>query len=89
MSPDWLSRSPDLLQAEGFEVEFRHERGSRSESSLVDPFDAIILDVMLPKQDGYQVCRELRERGVDAGILMLTAKTQVVDRVTGLRLRRR
>ena len=54
--------------------------------ALAEPFDVIILDVMLPKKDGYQVCRELRERGIDAAILMLTAKTQVMDRVAGLRL---
>ena len=69
--------------------EFRHEREAGLSQALSDPFDVIILDVMLPKRDGYQVCRELRERGVDAAILMLTAKTQVVDRVTGTQARRR
>jgi two-component system alkaline phosphatase synthesis response regulator PhoP len=76
----------DLLQSEGFEVSAANNGESGLHRALSDPFDVIILDVMLPKKDGYQVCRELRERGVDAAILMLTAKTQVVDRVTGLRL---
>lgn len=76
----------DLLQSEGFEVSAANNGESGLHRALADPFDAIILDVMLPKKDGYQVCRELRERGSDAAILMLTAKTQVVDRVTGLRL---
>jgi two-component system, OmpR family, alkaline phosphatase synthesis response regulator PhoP len=76
----------DLLQSEGFEVDAATNGEAGLNRALAEPFDAIILDVMLPKKDGYQVCRELRERGVDAAILMLTAKTQVVDRVTGLRL---
>jgi len=49
-------------------------------------FDVVILDVMLPKKSGFEVCRELRQKGVDVTILMLTAKTQVVDRVVGLKL---
>ncbi len=48
-------------------------------------FDLIILDVMLPKKSGFDVCRELRQRGVDTAILMLTARTQVADRVAGLK----
>ena len=74
----------DLLQSEGFEVDAATNGEAGLHRALGDPFDAIILDVMLPKKDGYQVCRELRERGVEPAILMLTAKTQAVDRVTGL-----
>lgn len=48
------------------------------------PYDAIILDVMLPEKDGYQVCRTLRQRGMNAPILMLTARDAVEDRVRGL-----
>jgi two-component system OmpR family response regulator len=47
-------------------------------------YDAIVLDVMLPGRDGFEVCRELRERGVWAPVLMLTARTAVSDRVAGL-----
>ena len=47
-------------------------------------YDAIVLDVMLPGRDGFQVCRELRDRGVWAPVLMLTARTTVPDRVAGL-----
>ena len=47
-------------------------------------YDAIVLDVMLPGRDGFEVCRTLRERGVWAPVLMLTARTTVEDRVAGL-----
>ena len=48
------------------------------------PYDAIVLDVMLPGADGFTVCRRLRERGVWSPILMLTARDGVEDRVAGL-----
>jgi two-component system, OmpR family, alkaline phosphatase synthesis response regulator PhoP len=54
--------------------------------ALTGAFDLVLLDVMLPGKSGYEVCRELRQQGCDTAILMLTAKTQVVDRVVGLRL---
>ncbi len=76
----------DLLRSEGFEVSAESNGETGLQRALTEAFDVIVLDVMLPKKDGYQVCRELRERGVDAAILMLTAKTQVMDRVAGLRL---
>ncbi len=47
-------------------------------------YDVIVLDVMLPGDDGFTVCRSLRERAIWAGVLMLTARDAVVDRVTGL-----
>src|SRR4029434_7469666 len=49
-------------------------------------FDAILLDVMLPGGNGFDVCRTMRQRGVHTPILMLTARGQVVDRVVGLKL---
>ena len=49
-------------------------------------FDAILLDVMLPGGSGFDVCRTLRQRGIQTPILMLTARGQVVDRVVGLKL---
>ena len=47
-------------------------------------YDALILDVMLPRKDGFSVCRELRTRGLRIPILMLTARDAVDDRVAGL-----
>src|ERR1700676_5658083 len=60
------------------------EKGLAKAASGV--FDVVILDVMLPKKNGFEVCRDLRQRGIDVAILMLTARTQVVDRVLGLKL---
>ena len=53
------------------------------QAAAVD-YDAIVLDVMLPRRDGFEVCRELRSRGVWAPVLMLTARDDVSDRIAGL-----
>jgi two-component system copper resistance phosphate regulon response regulator CusR len=52
--------------------------------AAINPYDAIILDVMLPRRSGIEVCRALRARGIDAPILMLTGRDAVPDRVAGL-----
>jgi two-component system alkaline phosphatase synthesis response regulator PhoP len=76
----------DLLTAEGHDVESASDGESGLTKATAGKFDLIVLDVMLPKKTGYEVCRELRQQGNDTAILMLTAKTQVVDKVVGLRL---
>jgi two-component system alkaline phosphatase synthesis response regulator PhoP len=76
----------DLLAAEGYSVESAADGETGLARAASGDFAAVILDVMLPKRNGFDVCRELRQRGVDAAILMLTAKSQVVDRVVGLKL---
>ena len=76
----------DLLEAEGYQVESAGDGEAGLAKASAGGFDVIILDVMLPKKTGYDVCRELRQKGVDTAILMLTAKSQVVDRVVGLKL---
>jgi two-component system, OmpR family, alkaline phosphatase synthesis response regulator PhoP len=76
----------DLLTAEGYEVATATDGPAGLAMASEQPFAVIILDVMLPKKTGFDVCRELRQRGVDSAILMLTAKTQVVNRVVGLKL---
>ncbi len=52
--------------------------------AVADKFDAIVLDIIMPKKDGLTVCRELRERGYSIPILMLSTKNSVADRVAGL-----
>jgi two-component system alkaline phosphatase synthesis response regulator PhoP len=76
----------DLLSTEGHEVESASDGEAGLRKASAGGFDLIVLDVMLPKKTGYEVCRELRQNGTDTAILMLTAKTQVVDKVVGLRL---
>ena len=76
----------DLLTAEGYDVSTASDGDEGLNKAASGGFDLIVLDVMLPKRTGFEVCRELRQRGVDTAILMLTAKSQVVDRVVGLKL---
>jgi two-component system, OmpR family, alkaline phosphatase synthesis response regulator PhoP len=76
----------DLLINEGYDVETAQDGESGLMKATTSEFDLIILDVMLPRRNGFDVCRDLRQRGYDTAILMLTAKTQVVDRVVGLKL---
>ncbi len=76
----------DLLASDGHEVETAADGPSGLTKALQKEYDLIVLDVMLPGKNGFDVCRELRQRGRDTAILMLTAKTQVVDRVVGLKL---
>ena len=74
------------LREEGFVVEVSHDGEDALHRLRSEPFDLAVLDVMLPKRDGFDVCRTLRQRGVITPILMLTARGQVVDRVVGLKL---
>ncbi len=75
------------LREEGYVVEHVLDGESAIEFALAEPdypFDIIILDVMLPKRDGMTVCRELRTRGLRGPVLMLTAMSNLDDRVRGL-----
>ncbi len=76
----------DLLAAEGYEVESVRDGFTALEKARSGRFDLLVLDVMLPGKSGLDVCRELRQSGKDIAILMLTAKTQLTDRVVGLKL---
>ena len=74
----------DLLAGEGYRA-FTAADGERGlERALADKPDLILLDVMMPKLDGFQVCAELRRLAITAPVLMLTAKGQIEDRVNGL-----
>jgi two-component system alkaline phosphatase synthesis response regulator PhoP len=76
----------DLLRAEGYAVESATDGPTGLARAANEPFDLVVLDVMLPGKNGFEVCRELRQQGKDVAILMLTAKTQLIDRVVGLKL---
>ena len=76
----------DRLTAEGYDVEHEGDAVRGLARASTSTFDAILLDVMLPGGNGFDVCRTLRQRGVHTPILMLTARGQVVDRVVGLKL---
>jgi two-component system alkaline phosphatase synthesis response regulator PhoP len=76
----------DLLVAEGYDVDAAQDGVAGLRKALEGQFDLIVLDVMLPGKNGFEVCRELRQQGRDTAILMLTARGQVVDRVVGLKL---
>jgi heavy metal response regulator len=72
------------LKEEGYAVDVVYSGNDALDWAAAVEYDGIVLDVMLPGRDGYSVCRELRARGSQTPILMLTARDAVDDRVTGL-----
>ena len=76
----------DRLTSEDYHVETALDGELGLARAAGEPFDLILLDVMLPKKNGFDVCRDLRQPGVATPILMLTARGQVVDKVVGLKL---
>src|ERR1700723_2834470 len=76
----------DRLRSEGYQVESAADGIAGLEQASATAFDLIILDIMLPRKNGLDVCRDLRQRGVTIPILMLTARGQTVDKVVGLKI---
>jgi two-component system OmpR family response regulator len=76
----------DGLLAEGFAVDMAHDGEHGFQLALDNPYDAIVLDLMLPTRHGYDVCRTLRQRGVWTPVLMLTAKDGEYDQADALDL---
>jgi DNA-binding response OmpR family regulator len=74
----------DVLEAEGYRALTAADGESGLKRALEEKPDLILLDIMMPKLDGYEVCAELRRLSNPVPVLMLTAKGQVEDRVTGL-----
>ncbi len=72
------------LEEEGYAVDVAGDGTEAIWLGTENPYDAIVLDVMLPDLDGFEVCRSLREKGRWAPVIMLTARDGVADRVTGL-----
>jgi two-component system alkaline phosphatase synthesis response regulator PhoP len=76
----------DRLTREGYALETCGDGESGLERASRESFDLVLLDVMLPRLNGFDVLRELRKRGAQVPVIMLTAKGQVVDKVAGLKL---
>lgn len=76
----------DNLVNEGYRVTIRSEGISGEQAALEGSWDLILLDIMLPGKDGFDVCKNLRLQGIKTPIIMLTARTLVMDRVMGLNL---
>jgi DNA-binding response OmpR family regulator len=72
------------LETEGYQVEVVSDGAAAVPRALAGDFDLILLDVMLPHKDGFEICRELRHRGLKIPIILLTAKTHEAEKVVGL-----
>lgn len=84
--PGLLVTISDRLNGEGYSVEIVENGKVGFEMALEGPYDLIILDIMLPDKNGFDICRDLRSRGNHTPVLMLTARGEVIDRVLGLKL---
>lgn len=76
----------DLLELSGYAADVRHDGETGLDDALTGIYDVILLDVMLPKLDGFTLLRRLREAGNATPVLMLTARSEVSDKVEGLDL---
>lgn len=84
--PGLVMTLTDRLRNEGYEVETAGDGNLGLKRALDENYDLIILDVMLPQRNGFDVCRDLRQRRNQTPVIMLTARGQVVDKVIGLKL---
>ena len=76
----------DRLATEGYQVDYAVNGDEAFEKATRLPFDLILLDVMLPRKSGFDVCRDIRQAGLITPVLMLTARGQTVDKVLGLKI---
>ena len=74
----------DLVELNGYTADISHDGESGLDNALTGIYDVILLDVMLPKMDGFTVLRRMRAEGCATPVLMLTARDQVSDKVEGL-----
>ena len=84
--PGLVMTLSDLLTAEGYQVETAGDGQTALNLAGQQMFSLIVLDVMLPVKNGFDVCRDLRQQGIKTPVLMLTARGQLVDKVLGLKL---
>ena len=71
------------LREQSYAVDVVHDGNAGLYQAEINDYDLIVLDVLLPERDGYQVCRELRQRGTTTPVLILTARAAIDDRITG------
>ena len=76
----------DNLKLEGYDVSSAKDGELGLSMAEEQGYDIIILDIMLPKMDGFEICKQLRQEGITTPILMLTAKGQEIDKILGLEL---
>jgi two-component system alkaline phosphatase synthesis response regulator PhoP len=84
--PGLVMTLTDRLCSEGYDVASATDGSTGLVRASNEPWDVILLDVMLPGKSGFDLCRDLRQKGVATPIIMLTARGQIVDRVLGLKL---
>jgi two-component system alkaline phosphatase synthesis response regulator PhoP len=72
------------LETEGYEVALVDNGAHAIPRALSEPFDLILLDIMLPEMDGFEICRQLRHKGLKTPIILLTAKTHEAEKILGL-----
>ncbi|HWP44103.1 MAG TPA: response regulator transcription factor [Blastocatellia bacterium] len=84
--PDMVLGLRDNFEFEGYDVLVARDGSEGLKRAMTDNPDVILLDIMLPRMSGLDVCRQLRSHGVDTPIIMLTARGQEVDKVIGLEM---
>jgi len=76
----------DYFRSENFDILSAEDGISAVKEAVLEKPDIILLDIMLPEKNGFDVCREIREKGLNVPIIMLTAKSEEIDKIMGLEL---
>ena len=76
----------DNLKDEGYSVLIRGDGISGEETALNEKWDLMLLDIMLPGKDGFEICKSVRKKGIKSPVIMLTARNLVMDKVMGLNI---
>ncbi len=76
----------DRLRSEGYNLDVEKDGECGYQTAILKSYDIILLDIMLPRKGGYDILRDLRQHGVSCPVIMLSAKSQTIDKVLGLKL---
>jgi len=76
----------DNLEFEGYEVDYAEDGQTGLEKILHNKYNLVLLDVMMPKMSGFDVCKTARKNGINTPIILLTAKGEEIDKILGLEL---